>query len=361
MKKKIFVIFVMVLTVALLVGGFSGCQTQSGEVAATEANVSETTASAGETQATEVVSGSEAPASVYVGNPEETYYMITFLSGAEYWIGCFNGFKAAGDSFGVTTVYTGAAEYDIGKQVTALEQVAGQKPAGIGISCVNADGLVEPINAAIDAGIPVIGFDSDSPASKRLTFLCVDNEVAGYEAGKKTVEVMKTGKIAVLERIGQEALDKRVKGYKRAIADSAGAMEIVASADADGDEAKAATAVASMIQADPDITCVFASTGIEAIGAATAVKESGKDIKVVSFDADKPVLDLIKEGTIIFTLYENTYSMGFWTMTMLYDVAHGIINPPTGWKEAGRSPLPPYVNTGINIIDKANADLFYIK
>jgi ribose transport system substrate-binding protein len=358
MKKSIILVFVLVLAISLAFSGLVGCKTTTTAETTAAESVSQGSGESAET--TGVVAGEESK-SVFAGSPDETYYMVTFLSGAEYWIGCFNGFKAAGDLFGVKTVYTGAAEYDINKEVTAFEQVVGQSPAGIGISCVNGDGFVETINKAIEAGVPVIGFDSDSPNSKRLTFLCVDNEVAGYQAGKKTIEVLKTGKIAILERVGQEALDKRVKGYKRAIEESNGAMEVVAHMDAGGDEAKAATAVASMIQANPDIVCVFASTGIEAIGAATAVKESGKDIKVVSFDADKPVLDLIKEGTIIFTLYENTWSMGFWTMTMLYDMAHGLVNPPNGWKEAGISPLPPYVNTGINIIDKSNADLFYIK
>jgi len=133
-------------------------------------------------------------------------------------------------------------------------------------------------------------------------------------------------------------------------------MEIVATADGGGDEAKAATAAASMIQANPDLVAVFSVTGIESVGAATAVKESGKDIKVIAFDADKPVLDLIKEGTVAFTLYENTYSESFWAMTFLYHMAHGIINPPNGWKEAGRSPLPGYVDTGVNVIDIANVD-----
>jgi ribose transport system substrate-binding protein len=349
MKKNIGIVFTVLMIISVMVWSLSGCQVKSEEAAATEAAVSETS----------VVAGDAAAASVFIGDPNETYFMNTFLSGAEYWVGCFKGFKDAGDFFGVKTEYTGAAEYELAKQVASFEQIAAQKPMGIAVACLDGPGFADAVNKVLESGIPVVTFDSDSADSKRLSFLAVDNFNAGYVAGKKTIEDFKTGKIAMLARPGQESMVLRSTGFEKAISESNGAMEIVATADGGGDEAKAATAAASMIQSHPDIVAVFSVTGIESVGAATAVKESGKDIKVIAFDADKPVLDLIKEGTVAFTLYENTYSMGFWSMTMLYNVAHGILNPPTGWKEAGKSPLPPYVNTGINIIDKANADLFY--
>ncbi len=301
-------------------------------------------------------SGASSP---LIGSPDETYYMVTFLSGAAYWVGCYEGMEAAAELYGVKTVYTGTAEYDVNKQVTAFDQVAAKKPAGIAITAINPDAFIVPINKAMDSGIPVVAFDSDSPDSKALSFLCTDNYEAGIIAGKKTIELIGEGTIGILERPGQLCIDQRVAGYKDAIAASEN-MEVIITADAGGDETKAATAVSNMISSEPDLDVIFACTGIEAIGAATAVKESGKPIKVVTFDSDAAVVQLIKEGLIFCTLEEQTYSMGYWTMVFLYNYAHGLVNPPTDWKEVGTSPMPQYVDTGINVITAENVD-FYVE
>ncbi|MFS8501712.1 MAG: hypothetical protein FWJ59_07920, partial [Caldicoprobacter sp.] len=54
------------------------------------------------------------------GDPNEEYYMVTFVSGIEYWKGCYKGMKAAADLYGVKAIYTGAPEFDVNQQVTVL-------------------------------------------------------------------------------------------------------------------------------------------------------------------------------------------------------------------------------------------------
>jgi ribose transport system substrate-binding protein len=51
---------------------------------------------------------------------------------------------------------------------------------GIAISTLNADFLTETINRAVDAGIPVVTWDSDAPRSKRQAFYGVDD----FESGR---------------------------------------------------------------------------------------------------------------------------------------------------------------------------------
>ena len=59
--------------------------------------------------------------SPFVGDPEETYYMVTFVSGVEYWFPVYEMFKQAGQQLGVKTVYTGTPEYDVNKHVAVFE------------------------------------------------------------------------------------------------------------------------------------------------------------------------------------------------------------------------------------------------
>jgi ribose transport system substrate-binding protein len=50
---------------------------------------------------------------------------------------------------------------------------------GMSISVIDANAVRDAINAAVDAGIPVITFDSDCPGSKRRTFYAVSDDAVG--------------------------------------------------------------------------------------------------------------------------------------------------------------------------------------
>ena len=45
--------------------------------------------------------------SVLTGAPDEEYYMISFLSGIDYWKTCFQGFEDSARNHGVKVFYTG--------------------------------------------------------------------------------------------------------------------------------------------------------------------------------------------------------------------------------------------------------------
>ena len=50
--------------------------------------------------------------------------------------------------------------------------------------------------------------------------------------------------------------------------------------------------------------------------------------------------------------------MGFWSMIMVYYLAHDMLAPLENWKEAGISPLPDYVDTGGYLVTKDNVQYF---
>src|SRR3954452_2092760 len=65
-------------------------------------------------------------------------------------------------------------EEDAQKQAQAVEQLAISGVAGIAVSCSNANTLQPAIDKAVEKGIPVICFDSDSPQSKRFAYYGTD-------------------------------------------------------------------------------------------------------------------------------------------------------------------------------------------
>lgn len=300
-----------------------------------------------------------------VGGNNEEYYMVTFLSGIEYWKGCYSGFKDAGKLYGIKTIYTGGIQYDVNQEVTALEQVIAKKPAGIALTCINPDAFKGPIKEAMDAGIPIVTFDADSPDSGRYSFLGTGNEYAGEVAAKALAEQLGSegGEVVVITNPTQLNNEQRVTGFKNAINKSYKNLKLVQVGNGNGDQTEAAKVLSGFLQTHPDIKGVFCTEATSGVGAATAVKEANKEgkVKIVSFDTDRGTLDAIKSGIIATSIAQGTYVMGYQSMNFLFQLKHELINPVKDWKAKGINPLPPFVDTGVYIVSKKNVDSFYTK
>ncbi|MDP9750426.1 substrate-binding domain-containing protein [Thermoanaerobacter pentosaceus] len=300
-----------------------------------------------------------------IGSKDEKYVMVTFVSGIEYWKGAFKGMQDAAKYLGVTAQYTGANEYDINQQVTVLEQVIAQKPSGILLTCINPDALKDPINRAIQQGIPVITFDADSPNSLRYSYLGTSNYNAGVIAARTLAKLVgEKGEVGVITIPGQLNHEERTAGFKDTIAKEFPNMKVVSVQDGKSDQVASAQAMASMMQAHPNLVGVFTTEASTGVGAATAVKEANKvgKVHIVSFDTDKGTLDNIKAGVIDATIAQGTWNMGYWGMMFLYHLKHDLVRPIDGdWKTARVAPLPPIVDTGVNVVTKDNVDYFYSK
>ena len=287
-----------------------------------------------------------------VGDSSEEYYMVSFLSGIDYWKTCFTGMEDAAALYGVTAQYTGQIDADVAGQVAVLEQVIAKNPKGIAITCVNSTALADTINSAIEQGIAVVTFDSDSPTSNRASYLSTGNVDAGEDAAAYLAPLVGSkGKIAILYTVGAENSESRVTGFKSWCAANAPDITFVDVNDA-GDTTTATDNMNAALQANDDIVGVFCVDGVAGTAGPTAVKESGQtDIKVLAFDVDKTVLDMIKSGDIAATVAQGQYNMGYWSMNFLYQFAHDLPNDN----------LPGFVDTGVSIVTKDNVENYYVK
>src|SRR5215208_552285 len=85
------------------------------------------------------------------------------------------------------------------KQKEILESFITQRVDGIAISTLNGDFLTDTINRAVDAGIPVVTWDSDAPKSKRVAFYGVDDYQSGKIMGEQAIKLLNgKGKIAFI-------------------------------------------------------------------------------------------------------------------------------------------------------------------
>jgi ribose transport system substrate-binding protein len=288
---------------------------------------------------------------------DESYFMVTFVSGIDYWKDCFRGMEDAAAELGVSATYTGTPENDITAQVRVLDEVIGQNPAGILLTCLNPDGLLASINNAIDAGIPLVTFDADSPLSKRYSFVGTGNYYAGVVAARYLGPLVGEGQVAIASVAAQLNHVQRRQGFIDTLAAEYPNVTTDDSliVDDQNNSTVAAQGMAGVLQANPDVRGIFATDASGGVGVAQAVRESGLDVPIIAFDYDEGTLDLIDSGQLSATLAQGTWQMGYWGMKMLKAVVDGQIQSVSDWRAAGISPLPPNVDTGVVVITAENS------
>ncbi len=292
----------------------------------------------------------------------QTYYMVSFLSGIDYWKDCARGMMDAAEFLGVEAVYTGTPEYDITAEVRVLEETLAQQPDGILLTVINPEALQPTIDSAIAGGIPLVTFDADSPLSRRYSFLGTGNYYAGVVAARYLGPLIGTGKAAIITVPSQGNLLERTNGFIDTI--MAEFPDVVTGdqfiIDNQNNAQKAAADLSALLQAESDVKGVFSTNAEAAVGAAQALREAGMtaDVNHIGFDYNEGTLDLIDSGELGATLAQGTWQMGFWGLFYAYMVRNANIKSVSDWQAAGISPLPPNVDTGVVVITKDNSQFW---
>ena len=292
---------------------------------------------------------------------KEVYYMIATNINLPYWQTAAAGFKAAAAQYKVTAKVVGPDTYDPKAELTELHNAIAAKPSGILISVADASVLQSEIDAAVNAGIPVITMDSDDPGSRRLYFIGTNNLEAGQMGGKRLIQKLGgKGNVVFFTLGGQPNTDERLKGFKDVLATRPD-IKIVDVFDIKGDARNAFDkAQEDMALTGPKkidaFVCLEASSGKTV---ADAVKRAGGGRELVAFDVDQDTLDAIKAGTIDATIAQKPYTMGYVGLNSLDEVFH---SPP---KQVGKdysadsfAPYPVFVDTGTSLVDQSNVDLY---
>lgn len=303
--------------------------------------------------------GLQAGARLVGAQEDQTYYMVTFVSGIDYWKDCFRGMQDAAAFLGVKAEYTGTPDQDITAEVRVLEEVAGTQPDGILLTVINPDGLKPSIDAIVGAGTPLVTFDADSPLSARYSFVGTGNYYAGVVAARYLGPIVGAGKVAISSVTAQLNHVQRRQGFIDTLAaeypDVTTADDLII--DDQNNSTIAAQQMSALLQANPDVKGIFCTDALGAVGVAQAVREGGlgDQITIIGFDYDEGTLDLIDSGQLSATLAQGTWQMGFWGMMQLYAVRNGLIKSVSDWQAAGISPLPPNVDTGVVVITADNS------
>ncbi len=109
-----------------------------------------------------------------------------------YWCVVQKGMEEAAKDMGVDVTILGPDKFDVEKTAALIDQAVASKPDGIGATITDTQMFKPPLMKAIDAGIPVVAYDTGQGPEKDdipyLTFWGAEDYVQGYYGGVKMVD-----------------------------------------------------------------------------------------------------------------------------------------------------------------------------
>ncbi|GAB3811475.1 D-ribose ABC transporter substrate-binding protein [Tessaracoccus terricola] len=264
-----------------------------------------------ETQGTESTGGDEtAAASIYldeIPRPEscdsENPFVAVSLPNLTnpYYVYMKKGFEEAGAEAGFDVEVQVAGDDDAEQlaQVTAMIQ---RDPCAIALNPVKSAPAAAIVKAANDAGIPVftvnVTVDPDAMAAqgaKIVQYLGADNFAGGRQSAELVLEHMGADaeiKVGFVSEPDEIPVVQRDEGFEEGISANPNA-EVVAVVDGNVKPDDSLRVTQEMLQGNPDINVIFASTGPAAYGAIQAVTGGNHDVKVYGFCAEgEPTTDV---------------------------------------------------------------------
>jgi simple sugar transport system substrate-binding protein len=254
------------------------------------------------------------PASSPAGGGGARFAVITHgAPGDSFWDVVKNGAEAAGKQYGVTVTYQG--DGDPAAQSQLIDQAVAEQVDGIVVSMANPDALREAIGKAVAARIPVVTINSGAASSKEfgaITHVGQSEDVAGRGAGEQLKAAGVTKLLCVIHEAGNVGLDQRCKGAEETLGGTVERLQVDVSNLAD-----VTSRVTAKLQSDSQVNGVLSLNPAVAVAARDAIRDSGSQARLATFDLSADVVAAIQADEILFAVDQQQYLQGYLPITFL--------------------------------------------
>ncbi|MCL5269452.1 MAG: substrate-binding domain-containing protein [bacterium] len=296
----------------------------------------------------ENASESPAGAPAAAARPRYHFVMIIFGSaGNPFWLKVNKGAEEAGARLGCK-VDIQYADSDPVKENDLIETCIANKVDGMGVVIYSDEAYDLSVKKAIDAGIPVICFNTDDTqgarGNARLAYIGQSIETAGTLIAERLVREagLQRGDHVVCPVEHPEATYAQLRyAGARKVFDAAGIThELLNTGSVSLEETL--TRLTQYLIGNKQTRAVLALGGMPLEMAPKAIAEAGLNIPNAGFDLTREIVRNILDGKTLATVDQQPFYQGFMTICQLYyNRQYGL--------------LPCDINTGGAMIDKTNA------
>ena len=269
---------------------------------------------------------SEPAGSNSTGNSETklTVAVVPKSTGGEFWETVEAGAREAARDMDVEIKWEGTlTETEIAEQNKIIENMINLGVDAMAIAPLNAKATARSVASAVDAGIPVVVFDSAIDGDKHTSFVATDNVAGGALAGEHMCKMVAgdNRKMLVLRYVqGTASTENRAKGFIDIV--SAAGHEIVADPfPEDGTVAGCKKTASNTLEGfvkdgKLELDGIFSSNLISALGMLAALDDLRKsDVEVtakfIGFDTSPKLIDALQDGEVEALVSQDPKKMGY--------------------------------------------------
>jgi simple sugar transport system substrate-binding protein len=327
-----------------------GVMTAGGLLAACGSAADANGTAAGGSTGEAVAAGGGTGAGNFPATPEWNFVFVNHVTTNPFFVPTQYGIEDASALLGTRFQWTGSETSELAEMVNAFEAAVAGNADGIAVSLVDLEAFNDPIQQALEQGIPVVSYNADAP-NERLTYVGQDLYGSGFEMGRRIVELVGEGKVALfIATPGQLNIQPRIDGAMDAIAESGAAIDAVDIATG-AELPEEVNRVEAWYLGNRDAAGMFAvdAGSTQAIGQIVE-KHGARDqgLKAAGgYDLLPDTVRLASEGALDFTIDQQPYLQGFLPVVYLYL-----------YKLSGGVVAPPETNTGLVFLGGDDATLF---
>ena len=297
-----------------------------------------------------------AEAGPFPDHPRWRFVFVNHVTTNPFFVPTQYGIADACDLLGCDHQWTGSANSDVAEMVNAMNAAIAGKAAAIAVPLIDPKAFDGPTNRALAAGIPVFAYNADSPqgsANKRLSYIGQDLYKAGYAMGERIVSMVSGGTVALfIATPGALNIQPRIDGAQDAIKKSGKTydIQVIATGATVNEEI---SKVESFYLGHQDLKGMFAVDGGTTQGVAETMNKHGLAATGVvggGFDLLPRTLTLIQAGAMHFTIDQQPYLQGFYTVMQMFTflASGGLVGPAdcnTGLKFVTKDTVGSYLST----------------
>lgn len=195
------------------------------------------------------------------------------------------GAQEAANEYGIELLVSEAG-FDANRQLGQIEDLVTQGVDAIFTVAVDSNAISPAVVRANEAGIPVTIVGGPPARGEVITVLNSTSYQGTYEStGYLIEEIGGEGQIGVIAiPLALKTIRDREAGTLAAIGESNVQM---VNMQAVWTQDEAISATQNMITANPDMNAIFATWSLAVNGALAAIEDSGRDIKLAGYDAER--------------------------------------------------------------------------
>jgi simple sugar transport system substrate-binding protein len=289
----------------------------------------------------------------FPNHPRWKFIFVAHVNTNPFWVPLRYGAEDACALLGATFQWTGSEKSIPADIVNAFNAAVSSKADGIALALIDPTAFNDPVDDALTQGIPVVSYNADTKGNKRLCYIGQDLFLSGKALGQRIAEAVDEGEVAgFISTPGQLNIQPRMDGAREAIKESGKNIKFdeIATGPTVNEEL---SRIQAYYAGHPDVKGMYAvdagsTAGVGKTIAANKLREKG--MHAGGFDLLPTTLDAIKSGDLDFTIDQQPYLQGFYTIMVLfvYKISGGLsglsdIN--TGLKFVTKASVDPYLST----------------